>query len=87
LERALRPAGTLRLPFAARGTALYPWTFFGQRRLDRSLASAAALLGSAAGTAVAASRIDAPATACMVPVVAWVGLANLFAEELWRRNR
>jgi tryptophan-rich sensory protein len=69
------------------GTALYPWTFFGQRRLDRSLASAAALLGSATGTAVAASRIDAPATACMVPVVAWVGLANLLAEELWRRNR
>jgi tryptophan-rich sensory protein len=69
------------------GTALYPWTFFGQRRLDRSMASAGALLLSAAGTAASATRVDATATACMVPVVAWVGLANLLAEELWRRNR
>jgi len=68
------------------GTALYPWTFFGQRRLDRSMASAAALLLSATGTAATAARVDPTATACMVPVVAWVGVANLLAEELWRRN-
>ncbi len=69
------------------GTALYPWTFFGQRRLDRSMASAAALLMSSAGTAVSSSRVDGTATAAMMPVVCWVGLANLLAEELWRRNK
>jgi tryptophan-rich sensory protein len=50
------------------------------------MASAGALLLSATGTAAAATRVDPTAAACMVPVVAWVGLANLLAEELWRRN-
>ena len=69
------------------GIAGYPWVFFERKRLDASAVTSAAMLASASAYVAAAARVDRPAAVLGVPLVAWLGLATLLSEELWRRNR
>ncbi|HEX2944252.1 MAG TPA: TspO/MBR family protein [Rhodopila sp.] len=68
------------------GLAGFPAAFFGLRRLGPSTAPSGGMFASAAGTAVAASRIDPVAAAASMPLVLWTGFATFLSEELWRRN-
>lgn len=68
------------------GVALFPFTFFGRRKLGESGAVSASMLAAASGTTIAAARVDRVAALCCVPVVLWVGAATVLSEELWRRN-
>ena len=83
------PARTLALAgwgLCTAGLAGYPWVFFGKKRLDASLAVTGAMLVSAAGTVAASRKVDRPAAAMGLPLVAWLGFATLLSEEIWRRN-
>ena len=69
------------------GLAGFPWLFFRQQRLGSSTLAASGMLASAATTALAARKIDAPAAGLTTPLIAWLTFATLLSEELRRRNR
>ena len=69
------------------GIAGFPWVFFDRKRLAASTAVSGAMLAAAAAYVATAARVDRPAAAMGVPLAAWLGLATLLSEELWRRNR
>ena len=92
--RLLRDRASKRRTVALAGWALtlaglagFPWLFFRQRRLGSSTLAAGAMLASAATTAIAARRIDAPAAELTTPLIAWLAFATLLSEELRRMNR
>lgn len=64
------------------------WTklFFGERSLRGGAAAAAFQFGAGAGYVAYAVKVDGAAGALGVPYVAWVGFANVLAEEIWRKN-
>ncbi len=61
--------------------------FFGGRNLPVSTAAAAALGVAAAVYVNEARKVDKPAAAAGVPLVAWVCFATVLTAALWRRNR
>ncbi len=69
------------------GLAGFPFLFFRERRLGSSTLAAGAMLASAATTAIAARKIDAPAAGLTTPLIAWVAFATILSEELRRKNR
>ena len=90
LRATPRPARTAALgcwSLSVAGIAGYPWVFFERKHLGASAVTSAAMLASASAYVAAAARVDRPAAALGVPLVAWLGLAILLSEELWRRNR
>ena len=62
------------------------WMALGPRRLGGPLATATAAVGTAATYLWRARRVDAPAAQMVAPYVGWAGIANVLAEELWRKN-
>ena len=69
------------------GLAAFPWLFFRERRLGASTLAAGAMLASAATTAIAARKIDAPTAELTTPLIAWLTFATILSEELLRKNR
>jgi benzodiazapine receptor len=61
--------------------------FFGRRDLPASTLAATALAVAAATCAEAVRRVDRPAAAATLPLVAWVGFATVLTAALWRKNR
>lgn len=61
--------------------------FFGGRNLPVSTVAAAALGIGAAAYVHEARKVDEPAAAAGVPLVAWVCFATVLTAALWRRNR
>lgn len=86
-------------PSAARKRALGWWAanvamiggwsgiFFGAKNLPASTFAAAALIGSGAAYVHEAAKVDRPAAAAGIPLVAWVGFATVLTAAIWRRNR
>ncbi len=68
------------------GLVLWPYLFFGRKRLGESLGALGGILGAAAGAVAAASRVDGMAAAAIAPLVGWLGFAGALNEEIWRRN-
>ena len=64
------------------------WTplFFGKKRPAAALVDLKANLGSAAGYALAAGKIDRTAGLLMVPYLAWVGFASTINTSVVRHN-
>ncbi len=69
------------------GLAIYPWLFFGRKRLGTSALASGAMLVSAAATVVEARKVDKPAAAMTVPLLFWLSFATILSEELWRENK
>jgi tryptophan-rich sensory protein len=65
------------------------WTplFFGARRPRASLIDSALLLGTAAGYAGTASKVDERAAWTFVPYIGWLAFATLLNTEIVRKNR
>lgn len=61
--------------------------FFGGRNLPVSTVAAAGLLVSGAVYVDAARKVDRPAAAASVPLVAWVCFATVLTAAIWRKNR
>lgn len=88
-----------RSPSAARTRALGLWIanivgigawsrlFFGGRNLPASTVAAAALAVGATALVVEARKVDEPAAAASLPLVAWVCFATVLTAAIWRRNR
>ncbi|SFP67385.1 tryptophan-rich sensory protein [Sphingomonas rubra] len=87
-----RPSG------AARNTAVGLWLantamiggwtalFFRRKQLGASAAASGAMVASSAAYVATAARVDRPAAATAVPLVAWLGFATLLAERIRRDN-
>jgi benzodiazapine receptor len=69
------------------GLAGYPWLFFTRRRLGASAAASAAMLASAATMTAAARRVDGKTALLAIPLLAWLGFANVLGDQLWLDNR
>lgn len=41
---------------------------------------------TACGYGVVAAKTDKAAAAAAIPLIAWLGFANVLAEEVWHRN-
>jgi len=65
------------------------WTplFFGRKRARASLVDSTLLLGTAAGYAMTASKVDRKAAWTFVPYIGWLAFATLLNSEIVRRNR
>ena len=68
------------------GIGLFPYMFFGRKRLGGSAMVSAGMLAAATTAAAASARVDRTAALCFAPVSVWVALATVLSEELWRRN-
>ncbi|WP_271298976.1 TspO/MBR family protein [Sphingomonas sp. CV7422] len=91
--RVLRqPAGPTRTGAVALwlGTSamIGGWTeiFFRRHALAGSTAAAGAMLVTSAGFAATAAKIDRPAAATAVPLVAWLGFATVLSERIREAN-
>ena len=64
------------------------WTelFFRRHALTGSTVAAGAMLASSAGFAATARRIDRPAAATALPLIAWLGFATLLSERIREDN-
>lgn len=64
------------------------WTqiFFGEEKLAASAVASGVMLATGVGYVAAAAKVDRPAAAAAVPLVAWLGFATILAEQVWRRN-
>jgi tryptophan-rich sensory protein len=69
------------------GLAGYPWLFFTRRRLGASAAASGAMLASAVIMTTGARRLDRTAAVLAVPLIAWLGFANILGDQLWLANR
>ncbi len=61
--------------------------FFGGRNLPASTVAAAGLLATGALYVNEVRKVDRPAAAASVPLVAWVCFATVLTAAIWRRNR
>ncbi len=61
--------------------------FFGGRNLPVSTVAAAALVVTGGAYVNEARKVDKPAAAASVPLVAWVCFATILTAAIWRRNR
>ncbi|WP_416221858.1 TspO/MBR family protein [Sphingomonas sp. S1-29] len=68
------------------GVAGWSEGFFRLRAPGWAALGSAALGGSAVGHVGAARQVAIRAAVAGLPLAAWVGLATLLAEEVWRRN-
>ena len=68
------------------GLAVFPYLFFGRKRLGQSTMASAAMLAAAAGTALNARHVDDPAAVMTLPLLGWVGFATVLNGDLYRRN-
>ena len=69
------------------GIGAWSRLFFGGRNLPASTIAAAALGVGAAAYVHEARKVDRPAAAASVPLVAWVCFATVLTAAIWRRNR
>lgn len=84
-----RPARNLAVGLWLADTAMIGgWTdlFFRRHRLGASAAAAGTMVGAGAAYTIVAARVDRPAAALAVPLVAWLGFATLLAERIRRDN-
>ena len=68
------------------GIALFPYMFFGRKKLGGSAIVSAGMLAAATTAAATSAKVDRTASLCFAPVAIWVALATVLSEELWRRN-
>jgi benzodiazapine receptor len=61
--------------------------FFGKKQARAALADSTLLLGTAAGYATTAARVDRRAAWSFAPYVGWLAFATLLNLEIIRRNR
>lgn len=90
LRRPASPARTRALAWLAGNViGIGGWSrlFFGSRNLPVSTIAAAALGASAVVYVNEVRKVDRPAAAASVPLVAWVAFATVLTAALWRRNR
>ena len=75
--------------FAANVAMITGWTklFFGRHDLGAAAAGSAAIAATAGAYVAAARRVDKPAAATGVPLVAWVTFATVLSTAVWRMNR
>jgi tryptophan-rich sensory protein len=69
------------------GIGLWSRLFFGSRDLPTSTVAAGALALAGAAYVHEARKVDRPAAAAGVPLVAWVCFATVLTAAIWRRNR
>ena len=72
---------------ATTGLALYPFLMFGRHRLGAALASVVGMLAATTTTVATAASVDKRAAAALLPLTAWLTLAGILQEEIWRHNR
>lgn len=90
LRKPPSPANTRALFWwSATVVGIGAWSrlFFGGRNLPVSTVAASALLVVGAGYARTARKVDGPAAAVGVPLLAWVAFATVLTAALWQRNR
>ena len=75
--------------FATNVVMITGWSrlFFGRHQLGAAAIGSAAIAATATAYVAAARRVDKPAAATGVPLVAWVGFATLLSTAIWRMNR
>ncbi len=66
---------------------MWPALFFGQKRARASLVDSALLLGTSAGYAAAAAKVDKRAAWSIAPYVGWLAFATLLNSAIVRKNR
>ena len=69
------------------GIGAWSRQFFGRRNLPVSTVAALGLAAGATALVVQARKVDRPAAAASVPLVAWVCFATVLTAAIWRRNR
>lgn len=72
---------------AVSGLAAYPFLMFGQRRLGAALASVVGMQAATITAVGAAASVGKRAAAALLPLTAWLTLAGILQEEIWRHNR
>ncbi len=78
--------GTLLFLLQLALNAIWPWVFFGERRLGLALACALALVAATSLTIRAFWPVSRGAAILMLPYLAWVGFATALTAALWRLN-
>ena len=63
------------------------WMAAGPKRLGGQVTASVASLAASGAYALAARKIDAPASSLAGPYIGWMGVANLITEQLSKRNR
>lgn len=63
------------------------WMAAGPKRLGGQVTASVASLATSAAYALAARKVDAPASGLAAPYLGWMGLANVLTEQLWKRPR
>ena len=66
--------------------AVWPWIFFGERRIDLALACVTALLAAIVLTIRAFWRVSRGAAILMLPYLGWVGFALVLNAAIWWKN-
>jgi tryptophan-rich sensory protein len=66
--------------------AVWPWIFFGERRIDLALACVTALLAAILLTIRAFWRVNRGAAILMLPYLGWVGFALALNASIWWQN-
>ncbi len=69
------------------GIGAWSRLFFGGRDLPASTVAAAALTVTAGACVHEMRKVDRPAAAATVPLVAWLAFATVLTAAIWRRNR
>jgi benzodiazapine receptor/tryptophan-rich sensory protein len=75
--------------FAANVAMISGWSrlFFGSHKLGAAAAGSALIGATATAYVVAAHKVDKPAAATAVPLVAWVAFATVLSTAIWKLNR
>ena len=75
--------------FAANVALISGWSrlFFGRHDLGAAAAGSALIGATATAYVVTARKLDKPAAAAAVPLVAWVAFAAVLSTAIWQLNR
>ena len=72
---------------AVSGLVAYPFLMFGQRRLGPALARVVGMQAATVTAVASGASVDKRAAAALLPLTAWLTLAGVLQEEIWRLNR
>ena len=75
--------------FATNVAMISGWSrlFFGRHNLGGAAVGSALICASATAYVGAALKVDKPAAATAVPLVAWVAFASVLSTAIWKLNR
>jgi tryptophan-rich sensory protein len=66
--------------------AVWPWIFFGERRLGWALVCVVVLWLAVLGTLLAFWRVSRTAAVLLLPYLAWLGFAVALTASIWHLN-